>query len=163
MFAKAIERIKDIVATKKLSKHDAYKKEWLGKFVDVDCYPKSWVFQCVDLVKHYVNQVYWFRMWYVGSAKDCSMSSFNWDKRRKEYKPWKEDMKQWDVLISAPTKTNKHWHIWIFESSDSEWYVIIEQNWWGKQSWAKIKWNEIRIRHIKRWNPSILKFFRYTP
>jgi hypothetical protein len=36
-----VQKIKDAITSVRLSKHDAYKKERLGKFVDVDMYPKS--------------------------------------------------------------------------------------------------------------------------
>lgn len=143
------------MASKKLSKHDAYKKERLWKFVDVDL--AYWA-QCVDLAKHYVYQVYGTKMWYVGSAKDCSLASFGWSKHWQEFEPWIVDMKQGDVVVSWPTKTNKHWHIGIVDYTDKEGYWLLEQN--TKWGGTKTPWNEIKVRKVKWGN--VLKFFRYT-
>lgn len=35
-----------------------FKNRWLGKVVDTDNYPQGWVYQCVDLVKQYLREVF---------------------------------------------------------------------------------------------------------
>lgn len=37
---------------------DAFHKEWLGKRVDVDRFPKGAIYQCTDIVKQYLKDVH---------------------------------------------------------------------------------------------------------
>lgn len=139
--------------------HQQFKDKRLGKWVDFD---GAYGNQCVDLAKQYVKEVYGFVMWPVGSAKDCSLvKSFHNDKRWSVYLPdTGVSMKQGDVLISAPTKTNEHGHIGIVDSIDGKWYWLLEQNtaWGGTKTTA----NAIKVRKVLRGKPPILKFFRFT-
>lgn len=140
--------------------HQQFKDKWIGKFIDTDSFPKWWEYQCVDLPRQYCKEVYGFAMWLVWwSAKNASLwQTFKSDKRWKEYKPW-QVMEQGDILISAPTPTNEHWHIGVIDYFDEWGYWLLEQNTkgWGTAT----KWNEVKVRFVKRWHPPILRLFRF--
>jgi len=141
--------------------HNEFKAKYLWKWIDFD---GAYWSQCVDLPDAYCKFVYGFDMWPVGgSAKNTSLAqTFHNDKRRKMYLPDKwVPLKMWDVLVSAPTATNPHWHIWIFDSQDTLGYNLLEQNTAG--GGTRIKANAIKVRHVKWGKPPILKFFRFTP
>ncbi len=139
--------------------HAQFLTKWKGKFVDAD---GSFGNQCVDLPIQYCKEVYGFAMWPVGwSAKNASLiHTFRNDPRWKVYLPG-QAAKQWDILVSAPTETNPHGHIGIYDSEDKKGYNLLEQNtkWWG----TKVPWNEIKVRHVSRGKPPILRFFRFIP
>ena len=137
--------------------HQQFKDKRIGKFIDND---GAYGYQCVDVPRQYCKEVYWFGMWPVGgSAKNASLwQTFKNDKRWTEYKPW-QPIEQGDILISAPTATNEHWHIWVIDYSDAIGYWLLEQN--TKGGGTKIKGNEVKVRYVKRWKPPILRFFRF--
>jgi len=139
--------------------HQQFKDKWLGKFIDRD---GAYGAQCVDVPWQYCKEVYGFSMWLVWwSAKNTSLwQTFKNDSRRKEYKPWDPSMSQGDILISAPTKTNSHWHIGIVDYINDVWYGLLEQN--TKGGGTKTKGNEVKVRLVKRWHPPILRFFKFT-
>lgn len=137
--------------------HQQFKDKRLWKFIDND---GAYGYQCVDVPRQYCKEVYGFDMWPVGgSAKNASLwQTFKNDPRWKEYKPW-QPIEQGDILISAPTATNDHWHIWVIDYSDAIGYWLLEQN--TKGGGTKTKWNEVKVRFVKRGNPLVLRFFRF--
>lgn len=137
--------------------HQQFKDKWIGKFIDWD---GGFGNQCVDVPWQYCKEVYWFAMWLVGwSAKNASLvQTFKSDKRRTEHKPW-EPIEQGDILISAPTATNEHGHIWVIDYSNAVGYWLLEQN--TKGGGTATKWNEVKVRLVKRWHPPVLRFFRF--
>lgn len=134
-------------------KYNQYKKKVLGTFIDADGY--YW-YQCVDLIRNYCREVYNYNMWRLPKAKDANLiTTFPWWK-------WIEitdgiNCKPWDIGITWGTI---YWHIFIIDKVYNEGYDILEQNWSWKKSWAKIPWNEIRIRKCK-WG-TFIKWFRYV-
>lgn len=130
-----------------------YYRKKVGKYIDADWY---YGFQCVDLVRDYCWDVHNYNMGRLPSAKDANLqTTFPW---RMEVKVWVEDFRRWDIIVTWPTKNNKHWHIAIVHKQLKDRVEILEQNGSGRNSGKVSPWNEIRVRKIPYWN--ILKVFR---
>ena len=128
-----------------------YKREHLGKFIDAD---GSYGYQCMDLIRSYCKEVFWFTMWATPQARDVNNThTLPW---RKKLIIWQDDLKRWDIIT---LDLWKYWHIGIVDKTDSTVIYILEQNWSWKWSGQKIKWNEIRVKKYKR--GKIINCFRY--
>jgi len=127
-----------------------YKREHLWKYIDADW---KYGFQCMDLIRSYCEEVFWFNMWVTAQARDVNNThTLPW---RKKLIIWKDDFKKWDIIT---LDLWKYWHIWIVDKTDTTGVYVLEQNWSGKWSWQMIPWNEIRIKKYKRWK--IINCFR---
>ncbi len=129
-----------------------YKKSVLWKFIDAD---GAYWNQCVDLIRDYCKKARHYDMGRLPSAKDANdITTFPW---LKKLIVWTDDLMSWDIIVTWPTKNNKHWHIAIVDTIWKDWPVILEQN--GKGGGTKIKGNEVKTRKTRRWN--ILNVFRF--
>ena len=129
-----------------------YKREHLWKYIDAD---GKFGFQCMDLIRNYCKEVYWFNMWVTSQARD--VNNTHTLPGRKKLIIWTEDFKKWDIII---LDLWKYWHIGIVDKIEKDWISILEQNGSWKWSWQKIPWNEIRVKKYKRWK--VINCFRFV-
>ena len=119
-----------------------YKREYIWKFVDMDW---AYGYQCMDLIRSYCKEVHGFNMWRTPQARD--VNNTHTLPGRQQLVIRQDDLKRGDIII---LDLWKYWHIGIVDRTDATGIYILEQNGSGKQSWAMIKWNEIRVKKYKR-------------
>lgn len=114
-----------------------WKNKWLWKRIDYD---KAMGFQCLDLIKEYLDVCLWmWTIWTIGNANQCYstlMSKYGFVKL-----PLKE-IKQWDIIVKDDSKNG---HIAIVDRSYWGKTFVLEQNgkWWGDWLWEnaiRVKW-----------------------
>jgi len=134
-------------------------------FIDADGY--YW-YQCVDLIRAYCKQAFWYVMPSLDKARNLSNKHLRPDKR-KEIKVWEEKLRMWDIMSVDLIPQNKYWHIFIVYKETDKGFYYVDQNWigWaGKQNpdwiYPKIKWNWIERRFASWSKFKILKAFRYA-
>lgn len=113
----------------------------IGKRIDVDWYPKYGKFQCIDLVRHYLLNIYWWNTWAIWNANQTRTNKFK--------KFWKDRQRlvgryhwvEWDIIISLRWR---HGHIGIVDHDEWNYVYVLEQNGvgWGKWLWG----NTIRVK-----------------
>lgn len=133
------------------------KVEWLC--IDFD---KEYGHQCVDLIKHYSQNVLWIKLWsFWGSAKTW------WENRENTFKPevFKKNEYYWDNIPEAGDiiffrTTTSYWHTAVVLSANKDSIKVLEQNVWN-WDW---KWNDDRIKiwlynynNVMGWYSSIKK------
>lgn len=119
-------------------------KKYIWKTIDFDW--KYW-FQCVDLIKVYISEIFWKNYGSIWNAKD-----YFWNLPEKDFDKIKftwdlSVCKKWDIIIWDNSKWAWYWHIWIIVNFWKNFLEVLEQNW---QNWnGKWKnWDEIRIKKI---------------
>ncbi len=123
--------------------HIQFLNTWLNKKVDYD---GVFAYQCVDVVKQYIDQVYDMKAWIFGpsatiwyeSGSVFSSNPIAWKKipRSNTNKP-----QQWDIIFRWPSKTNAYGHVAIVDSMINAVKVkVIEQNgvWGGNGEWNNV-------------------------
>ncbi len=137
--------------------HKEYITKYLKWSVDNDWYYGK---QCMDLAHHYCINVHWV---------DCP----KWDAYAVWSKVWNtayikipntlnNSPRQWDIIIFAPTSTNKYWHIAIVDNGNDTNVWVLEQNAWT-WNWDG-KWsNAIRLSIYNYVNPKVVWRFRFLP
>lgn len=120
--------------------HLQYLQDRIWKRIDYD---QAFWFQCVDLVRHYMELVHWYKSGtFSGTAFKGfqTWSPFNSNREKKT----SGNPKQWDVIFRWPTKANWwSWHVAIVDSVKGTNITVIEQNGVGTGNWL---WNNaIRI------------------
>jgi hypothetical protein len=131
---------------------DQYIENFLWKRIDTDNYPRRWKYQCVDLFKHYMFNVYGIKLGKVGNANNIYFNRYKpfgkWWKRYSIHEP----MKKWDIII---TTYGKYWHITIVREDLWNKVLVLEQNGVGGGNWLWV--NSIRL---KEYNKSFWRWFR---
>ena len=121
--------------------------------------------QCVDLIRQYCKEVYWYNMPSLSKARLLSNKILTPNKRR-EVIVWEEELKMWDIMSVDLIPKNEYWHILIVYKETKEGFHYIDQNgiWWAYKDWKvnNKKWNGVEKRFAKRWKFKILKVFRYA-
>jgi len=136
-----------------------YVKNNIGWKVEYD--NNGYNYQCVDLAKDFVNQVYWESVGSIWNAHEnyiklssywFSSIDYNWDNRPK----------RWDIISFEKNAGNWYaWHVAICLAYDelSKDVYVLEQNWWRNSStWT---WSDA-IRIVKRPFSSMLWWARYN-
>jgi len=117
-----------------------WQKAVIWKRIDGDWYPKTWKYQCVDLVREYCNTVLRMKLYKVGNAKDRWSNKYKiFDKTRTKIIGTK-NLCQWDIVINAKWE---YGHIWIIDQIINNNIIRLEQN--GVGWWNWLRWNSIRL------------------
>jgi len=121
-------------------------KEYVKK-VEGLCIDYDWIYgyQCVDLIKHYSQNVLWIKLWgFWGSAKTWWLNKENTFKPeifKKEEYYWDNIPEAWDIIFF---KTNTpYWHTAVVISASKDWIEVLEQN-VGDGTWKGFK-NRVKI------------------
>lgn len=136
-----------------------FKKRTVGLCIDYD---GVYGHQCVDLIKHYSQNVLWVKLGsFGGSAKT------GWYNRANTFKKWVFERFEYKAgmipkpgdIIFIKTKT-PYWHVWIVLEADIKNITILEQN-MGSGDW---KWLDdcVKISNYN-YNSNILGWYRKTP
>lgn len=120
-------------------------KEFRDKFlwcrIDYDNYPEWHWFQCVDLIKLYLDECLWW--WKVGALWNANQVPKNLEKKWFCKLDPKKTMIQWDIIVHTQWI---YWHIAIVDHILNGRVWVLEQNWTWKNSWSWKNWNEIRLK-----------------
>lgn len=142
-------------------KYNEFKKKYLGKRVDYDL---SYWYQCVDLAKQYVKEIYKIALWSFGWDAYTwflnKSNTFNLDLFDKIiYSPWMSPQ-PWDIVFFNRTSSNGNcWHVWISWQSSPDKLVILEQNYTLKNIWTWL-W-DAAITERTRSYKDVSGWFRY--
>lgn len=103
--------------------------------------------QCVDLVKHFLLDVFWKETWAIWNWKDTFSWILKYGFKTLDYNKSDEEKQPrlGDIISFWATRNNKYWHTWIVLGADEDGIYILEQNAWnwnGDGTW----WNSITIR-----------------
>ena len=117
-----------------------FKEKRIGKRTNYD---NTYWYQCVDLIKLYLDECLW--LWRIGSlwnAKNVPSSAFfkNWQKLTTK------NLIQWDIIVRTQWD---YGHIAIVDSVVGWNVVVLEQNGSGKNSWDWLWENAIRTHKYK--------------
>ena len=117
-------------------------KEFRDKFLwtRID-YDKSYGYQCVDLIKLYLDVCLWW--WKVGALWNANQVPKNLEKKWFWKLDPKKTMIQWDIIVHTQWI---YWHIAIVDHILNWRVYVLEQNWTWKNSWSWENWNEIRLK-----------------
>jgi len=117
-------------------------KEFRDKFIwtRID-YDKSYGYQCVDLIKLYLDVCLWW--WNVGALWNANQVPKNLEKKWFWKLDPKKTMIQWDIIVHTQWI---YWHIAIVDHILNDRVWVLEQNWTWKNSWSWENWNEIRLK-----------------
>lgn len=117
-------------------------KEFRDKFIwtRID-YDKSYGYQCVDLIKLYLDVCLWW--WKVGALWNANQVPKNLEKKWFWKLDPKKTMIQWDIIVHTQWI---YWHIAIVDHILNDRVYVLEQNWTWKNSWSWENWNEIRLK-----------------
>lgn len=102
------------------------KVEWLC--IDFD---KEYGHQCVDLIKHYTQNVLWIKLWsFWGSAKTGWNNTYNtFPESQFEKIADKSKFQVWDIIF---WNRWTYWHVAIITKIFGNWaFEVIEQNVWN--------------------------------
>jgi hypothetical protein len=121
-----------------------FKQTYLWTFQDTDW---SYWFQCVDLVKLILDKCYC--LWKIGKLGNANQLPVSIPNLYESFRKVDglDGIQSWDIIVRTVWA---YWHVGIFDSFNSEGKVVVlEQNWSGISSGAKIPWNEIRLKAYK--------------
>lgn len=122
--------------------YDEFKTKYNNKFLDYD---KIHGPQCVDLIKGYLDEVFWLgktpSLW---NAKDYISTLPRLHPEFKHVK-WLTGISRWDIVIST---SGQYGHIAIYESTVGDTMYVFNQNGWA--AWIAKKWDECRIQAYRR-------------
>lgn len=138
-----------------------FKYKYLHKFIDAD---GAYGYQCVDLIRRYVQEAFDYKWIPVDYAKNISSKNLTADKRR-ELRVWIDDFKTGDIVTFGGGSMG---HVGIINSLTLWGFKYLDQNgkgWAGSKDrngkYVKIKWNGVEVRDYKRGGRPILRCFRY--
>ena len=117
-----------------------YKEFTLKRLWNRVDYDHCYWYQCVDLIKQYMDECLWmWKIWSLWNAKNVMNAKIfnNWEKIQ-----WVKNLMQWDIIIS--TKWT-YGHIAIVDHYAWNKIYVLEQNWSWKNSWSWTWNNAIRI------------------
>lgn len=118
-----------------------FKEKYLGKTTPARRY---W-HQCVDLIRHYLLEVFDINYGSYWNAKD-----YFWNLPEKDFLKIKfswnfKNCQIWDIIIWDKSKGWWYWHIWIITEVWDSFVSVLEQN-WQSWNWDWKNGNEIRIK-----------------
>lgn len=134
----------------------------LGKKTDYD---NIYNYQCVDLIKQYLKDVYATESWIFGGKAatwyDTGSPFINDSTHRKKipYVDWLQPH-QWDIIFWWESSANLYGHVAILHEVINHTTIsVLEQNalWWGTGIWK----NAIRIHQYPIKN--VIWWYRYRP
>lgn len=117
-----------------------FKEKRIGKRTNYD---NTYWYQCVDLVKLYLDECLWLgKIGSLGNAKNVPNSPLfkNWQKLTTK------NLIQWDIIVRTQWE---YWHIAIVDWVVGWYVVVLEQNWSWKNSWDWLGENAIRTHKYK--------------
>ena len=120
----------------------SFEQEWIGKRVDVDNFPLSWPYQCIDLAKQYCKEVLWIPYWKTGSARQMWNNEYKFFDANRTQIVWAKDLMQGDIVFFD---FGPDWHVAIMHNIIFNNPQVLEQNWGWKNSWSWIWSNAIRL------------------
>lgn len=124
-----------------------FESAWLGKRVDTDGYPVGAIYQCVDLIKEYLNQVFSIPYGAFGNAIDYWANTV--PAIAAKFDRVTGTPKQGDIVVINGTASNPYGHIGVATGAvTSTTTEILEQN-GGTGSGNGTGTNAIRKRFIK--------------
>jgi len=117
-----------------------FKEKRIGKRTNYD---NTYWYQCVDLVKLYLDECLWLgKIGSLWNAKNVPNSAF--------FKDWQKlttkNLIQWDIIVRTQWE---YWHIAIVDWVVGWYVVVLEQNGSGKNSWDWLGENAIRTHKYK--------------
>ena len=118
-----------------------FKKTWLGKRIDYD---GAYGFQCVDLIKLYLEFLGFWKIKSLGNAKQVPQAELFNSGREKIVGT--DDLMQGDIIIKTQ---GKYGHIAIVDRIVGWKVFVLEQNWSWKNSWSGTGDNAIRVQSYK--------------
>jgi len=114
-----------------------FKNKWLGKRIDYD---KTYGYQCVDLIKQYLDEVLWFpRVGAIGNAKNVPSTLV----KKGFSKLWVASLMQWDIIVRTRWT---YGHIAIVDRILNWRVYVLEQNGSWRNSWNGVGENAIRVK-----------------
>lgn len=114
-----------------------FKNKWLGKRIDYD---RAYWYQCVDLIKQYLDEVLWFpRVGAIGNAKNVPSTLI----KKGFSKLWVSSLMQWDIIVRTRWS---YGHIAIIDHILNWRIYVLEQNGSWKNSWNGVGENAIRVK-----------------
>lgn len=138
-----------------------FKYKYLHKFIDAD---GAYGYQCVDLIRRYVQEAFDYKWIPVDYAKNISSKNLTPDKRR-ELRVWIDDFKTGDIVTFGG---GLMWHVGIIHTTNPNGFIYLDQNGrWGalnkdkNGNYVKLKGNGVELRWFNRGDKPILKCFRY--
>ena len=142
-------------------KHMNFWIKWKHDWIDADGH--YW-YQCIDVYRKYVQDVFDYKYIPVDYAKNISSKQLIPDKR-KELKVGVDDFQRWDII------TFDFWemgHVGIVHRIVQDGFYYIDQNglWWAwiklsDWTYPKIKGNGVELRRHKYSQWKLLKAFRW--
>jgi len=119
--------------------YNIFKSKYLWKRVDYDWFPSWWQYQCVDLIRQYIKEMWWQQpspLWN-NWCKYFALNPyyyFNPEKFERVKNTISNKPEQWDIVIfSKPISTG---HIALVDSANYLSLKVLEQNAWsGDGSW----------------------------
>ena len=114
-----------------------FKNKWLGKRIDYD---KAYGYQCVDLIKQYLDEVLGFgRVGALGNAKNVPSTLT----KKGFSKLWVTSIIQWDIIVRTRWT---YGHIAIVDRIVNGRVYVLEQNGSWRNSWSWVGENAIRVK-----------------
>jgi hypothetical protein len=133
--------------------HTQFITKHLGRFVDIDGYPKDQPFQCMDLMRFYVKEVYGLDPYKVIPAAPTAKLCFQNFKENAYFSkvingkyniPKKGDIVFWGFY---PTVTGWAGHVAIFDSGDLYTVISFDQNYPTGKPCLMVKHGSSKIFH----------------
>lgn len=133
-------------------------KKYNWKPIDVD---RLYWHQCVDLIKQYAIDCFWFSIWSFGwSAMTGWKNTINtFQKTKFEKITDLSKLLPWDIVFTTWSSENNYWHVVILLKVFWNWKIqVLEQNmgswdWKGSDDFVKISFYDL--------NSKILWAYRY--
>ena len=125
----------------------AYDALFIWTQIDLDKSPKWWIYQCVDMARHWSRFIWreFTTYWYALQFATKWLGSM-WSQRIENTKSFVPP--EWAIVIFKWTKTNEYGHIAkVWKGSNRVNLVITEQN-WGTWNWDWLWNNAIRQRTV---------------
>lgn len=133
-------------------------------FIDADWH--YW-YQCVDLIRRYVEEMFWYKRIPVDYAVNISYKNLTADKWE-ELKVGVDDLNRGDIVTVRKNKKDNIGHVFIVWSQTTDGIHYIDQNWiWGAGNklpngqYPQIKGNGVEKRFMKWGDWQLVRAFRY--
>lgn len=119
--------------------HSQFVSKYLGKFVDVDGYPKGNPYQCTDLMRRYITDVYGLDSYKVIPGDTRGAKYYFWNYQRdypfkkvintKTNIPSQGDIVFFKTSILPPWLFGISGHVAIVDTADIKNLIVFQQNW----------------------------------